>query len=233
MGEKYAYSDFGKSLQEDFNLWFGGMTQTEIAKELDTRQALVSKWFTGERLPSDEMIKRIRDLVGKDISERVNEEKLKSRHRRGTIATSVTHKKPLLDEDRLMDSIRQSSLRPRIELSAIAGKPAEYTEDSFELQPVVPLLPAYDFTIKVNGDSMQQEYQSGDEVACLKVEKGEFTQWGRVFVINSSQGAFIKRLYRGTYGYRCVSDNPKYPEFEIPEDEVYSISLVVGLLRIY
>lgn len=232
MEETSPYSEFGEYIFKLFNRVFEGKNQTEIADILGTYQSVISKWYRGDRLPTNEFVKKIKDVTGEDISGEVIEASRKKRKLKA-MTVSVTHKKPLFDESKLMDSIRQSSLRPRIELSAIAGKPAEYTDDTFELQPVVPLLPAYDFTIKVNGDSMMPEYQSGDEVACLKVEKGEFTQWGRVFVINSSQGAFIKRLYRGTYGYRCVSDNPKYPEFEIPEEEVYSISLVVGLLRIY
>lgn len=233
MVELAPYSDFGEFIFKLFNKVFEGKTQTDIAKTLGTYQSVISKWYKGERLPTPDFVKKIKDITGVDISDDVANANISRKKKRGTILITSTHKKPLIDENKLMDSIRQSSFRPRIELSAIAGKPAEYTDDTFDLQPIIPLLPNYDFTIKVNGDSMMPEYQSGDEVACLKVEKGEFTQWGRVFVINSSQGAFIKRLYRGTYGYRCVSDNPKYPEFEIPEEEVYSISLVVGLLRIY
>lgn len=142
-------------------------------------------------------------------------------------------KNRLFNKNKTTKSVNDSSQRPRIEISAIAGKPVEYTDDCCEMQPIIPQIPYYDFTIKVNGDSMMPEYKSGDEVACRRIEKGEFMQWGQVFVINSSQGAFIKRLYKGTYGYLCVSDNQKYPEFEISEEEVYSISLVVGLLRIY
>lgn len=224
----------------DFALYFEGLVEKhegtisrrDLANKLGTKQPTISKIYSGDAVPSENMIDAIRALWGEDISDKVREVK-KQRSRELRNVVEVVNKKCYIDEHKVFNTLKKETEKPRLDLSAIAGLPTEYVEDYSELQPVIQQIPKYDFTIKISGDSMMPEYHSGDEVACLKIRKGEFIQWGKVYVINTSQGAFIKRLYKGTKGYRCISDNSKYPEFEISENEVYSISLVVGLLRVY
>jgi phage repressor protein C with HTH and peptisase S24 domain len=79
---------------------------------------------------------------------------------------------------------------------------------------------------------MSPYYESGDEVACQRIDDTHFIQWGKVHVLDTTQGIIIKRIYEEKEGIRCASYNPEYPDFIIPKDEVYSISLVVGLLRL-
>lgn len=231
MTENAPYVEFGEYIFKLFARVFADKTQIDIAALLSTHQSVVSKWYKGERLPSNETIKKIKEVTGEDISAEVYAAKLT--RNRIVHGVDVVNKEPYIEINKKPCTSKSETHKPRYELYALAGRPSEYVEAYNVMQPIIPLLPRYDFTIKINGDSMTPEYQSGDEVACLKVSKGDFVQWGKVYVINTSQGAFIKRLYKGTKGYRCVSDNTKYPEFEIPENEVYSISLVVGLLRVY
>lgn len=40
-----------------------------------------------------------------------------------------------------------------------------------------------------------------------------------------------KKVYEDGDKIRCVSYNPEYPDFSMEKDEIYSMSLVVGLLR--
>lgn len=123
--------------------------------------------------------------------------------------------------------------RPRIEAVASAGTLTEAIEEYSEPVRVVAQMPRYDFTIVVRGDSMVPEFRSGDEIACLKVNEKAFVQWGKPHVLFTSQGIVVKRLYEGDNGFRCVSDNEQYPEFFIPGDEVYSVNLVVGVIRTF
>jgi phage repressor protein C with HTH and peptisase S24 domain len=51
-------------------------------------------------------------------------------------------------------------------------------------------------------------------------------------VLDTTQGLVIKRIYDAGDSIRCNSFNPDYPDFEIPKNEIYFISLVVGLLRL-
>nr|WP_236707611.1 S24 family peptidase [Bacteroides cellulosilyticus] len=55
---------------------------------------------------------------------------------------------------------------------------------------------------------------------------------GKVHVLDTAQGILIKRTYEDGDKIRCVSYNPEYPDFSIDKSEIYSMSLVVGLIRL-
>lgn len=84
----------------------------------------------------------------------------------------------------------------------------------------------------VTGDSVQLYLHPGDEVACLRVNEATFLQWGRIHVLDNSQGVVIKKIYDDENGVRSVSLNEDYPPFVIPKNEIYSYNHVVGLLRL-
>lgn len=129
-----------------------------------------------------------------------------------------------------------SDTKPRIPYTAAAGSITNavegVTESQCEQIPVIPTFPNYDFTIVIKGDSMEPKYEGGDEVACKRVDGTSFIQWGKVHVLDTAQGIVIKRIYEDGDKIKCVSYNPEYPPFSIDKSEIYSISLVVGLLRI-
>ncbi len=92
-----------------------------------------------------------------------------------------------------------------------------------------------DFLIRVSGSSMYPKYSSGDILACRKVPEVTFIQWGKIYVIDSCQGAMVKRLFRiddKPDHLLCKSDNPNYPPFELPKSEIRSLSIVVGAIRL-
>ena len=126
--------------------------------------------------------------------------------------------------------------KPRIPYKAAAGSITHAVEGITEAQceqiPVINAFPNYDFTIIIKGDSMEPKYEGGDEVACKRVDGTSFIQWGKVHVLDTAQGIVIKRIYEDGDKIKCVSYNPDYPPFSIDKSEIYSISLVVGLLRI-
>lgn len=127
--------------------------------------------------------------------------------------------------------------RPRIPYEAAAGTLTVGMDGVMpydcEQMPVVKAFPHYDFTILVRGESMAPEYQSGDEVACLYVRNSSYTQWGRVHVLDTTQGVVIKRIYDNGETVLCKSDNPRYGDFSIPKSEVFNVALVIGLIRRY
>lgn len=130
----------------------------------------------------------------------------------------------------------KSDTRPRIPYDAAAGTLTETIEGVTEYQceevPVISAFPHYDFTIRVVGRSMEPEYCAGDEVACLKVNEKRFLQWGRVHVLDTTQGVVIKRIYDDGDCITCRSYNPEFPDFSIPKEDIRSYNLVVGSLRL-
>ena len=92
-----------------------------------------------------------------------------------------------------------------------------------------------DFLIRVSGSSMYPKYSSGDILACRKVPEVTFIQWGKIYVIDSCQGAMVKRLFQiddKPDHLLCKSDNTNYPPFELPKSEIRSLSIVVGAIRL-
>lgn len=139
----------------------------------------------------------------------------------------------MFQEERLDVSIKTL---PRIPYDAEAGSLTSAVEGVTELQcervPVVAAFPKYDFTIRVTGRSMEPMYLAGDEVACLRINEARFIQWGRVHVLDTSQGVIIKRIYENGDSIRCVSYNPEYSDFNVPKEDIFSYNLVVGTLRL-
>lgn len=92
-----------------------------------------------------------------------------------------------------------------------------------------------EYLIRVSGSSMYPKYSSGDILACKKIHEITFFQWGKIYVINSAQGAMVKRLFEcttNTDNIICKSDNEKYPPFELPKSEIRSLSIVIGVVRL-
>lgn len=127
--------------------------------------------------------------------------------------------------------------KPRIPIDAAAGALSSLSQavmqNECELRPVIVNLPDYDFTIGVKGDSMNPEFQSGDEVACRFVDQAAFIQWGKPHVLDTKEGVVLKRIYSRKDSILCRSDNPAYEDFEIPKEDILRIALVVGSIRLY
>ncbi len=126
--------------------------------------------------------------------------------------------------------------RPRVPYTAAAGSLTSAVEGvtatQCEQTPRINVFPDYDFTIIIKGSSMEPKYEGGDEVACKRIDRTSFIQWGKVHVLDTAQGIIIKRIYEDGEKIRCVSYNPEYPDFSIDKSEIYSMSLVVGLIRL-
>lgn len=100
---------------------------------------------------------------------------------------------------------------------------------------VVPVFKGADFLISVKGSSMYPKYNSGDIVACQRVPMTDlFFQWNKVYVIDTNQGALIKRIKPGSDKEHVliVSENEKYDPFELPISAIHAVALVIGVIRL-
>lgn len=125
---------------------------------------------------------------------------------------------------------------PLIPVEVMAG----YMKGEQNVQPyeyIMYQLPSFsdcDFLVTVSGDSMTPRYNGGDIVACKKLSLQDiFFQWGRVYVVNTSQGALIKKVEQGSSAetITLVSENEAYGPFEIRRDMIYDIALVCGVIK--
>lgn len=129
---------------------------------------------------------------------------------------------------------------PLIPLDAMAGQ----GRGEFEIRPEDILenylIPDFDksgvkFLIRVSGSSMMPKYSNGDLLGCRPIEDWSFFQWGKPYVLDTDQGAIVKRLYPvdgEDEVYECRSDNYKmYPPFKIKKTAIYRIAIVIGVIR--
>lgn len=126
---------------------------------------------------------------------------------------------------------------PLIPINAMAGAMmGEQTVMEYECERyVVPLFKGAEFLIQVKGSSMYPKYSSGDVVACKHVPMTDlFFQWNKVYVLDTNQGALIKRIKRGSDADHIliVSDNKDYEPFELPLRCVNNVAIVIGVIRL-
>ncbi|MBA4500499.1 S24 family peptidase [Bacteroides fragilis] len=125
---------------------------------------------------------------------------------------------------------------PLIPIDAMAGALSENSQTIMEYDCehyVIPMFKGAEFLIPVKGDSMQPKYYSGDIVACKRLSLDTFFQWNRTYVIDSEQGVLIKRIKQGKDNDHIilVSDNPEYDPFPLEKSRIYSLALVIGVVR--
>ncbi len=146
----------------------------------------------------------------------------------------------LKEQENVPIAIRTENLQegiPLIPLDAMAGfcsgemQVMEYECERY----VIPVFKEAQFLIPVKGSSMYPKYSSGDIVACKKLPLTDiFFQWNKVYVIDTNQGALIKRVKKGKDDKHIilVSDNEKYAPFEISLDQIHAIAIVIGVIRL-
>lgn len=129
---------------------------------------------------------------------------------------------------------------PLIPIDALAGLPADDNIGVRFIDCARYTIPEFtnlnvEYMIRVSGSSMYPKYSNGDILACRRVTDVLFFQWGKIYVIDSSQGALVKRVFQDEDPERIllVSDNREhYPPFSIPKSDIRSISIVVGVIRL-
>ena len=123
---------------------------------------------------------------------------------------------------------------PLIPFDAVAGHLKESFADSYAETIAVPkaVTRGADFVIRVDGDSMTPRFQSGELLLVKKVDDPSFFQWGKIYVLATSQGCVVKRLYPDRdddNSVVCHSDNTtSYPDYTVRKNSIYGVGLVVG-----
>ena len=119
--------------------------------------------------------------------------------------------------------------------------------------PQIPLVPDFDFYIKVSGRSMEPVLLDGDILACRIVSDRANIPYGHICVVCSNDAFLVKYLlpssdnsdssdssensdssdYPDSDSETIIlhSANPDYPDIILPCTEVFRIALVVGLIR--
>lgn len=91
-----------------------------------------------------------------------------------------------------------------------------------------------DFAITVYGDSMAPEYPSGSRILIKKINPDIFIDWGKVYVLDTSNGVIVKEVHtcvkEGYITCHSINPDPKYADFVVPLSEVYGMYRVLMCL---
>lgn len=154
----------------------------------------------------------------------------------GIVSTTFSKKDETISNAYLLPEGSHEGI-PLIPFSAMAGAlMGDQTALEYECERyVVPAFRGADFLMQIKGDSMQPTYRSGDIVACQRIPMSDlFFQWNKPYVLDTNQGAIIKRILPGADDDHVliVSDNKDYRPFPLAYKDIRAVALVIGIIRL-
>ena len=188
-------------------------TSPSTLNKIETFSDLNLNWlFTGE----GEMIKK--EVPRKEVEELTEEE--------------MAELKKAMAEGRV-------TYVPLIPASAFAGSVRGFAPDTTLMKNceriVSPVFGA-ELAIPITGDSMEPDYPDGAIAYIKRINDDAFIPWGHTVILDTENGAFIKRLYPDDENEKYVwakSINPAYPPLHIPTASIYRMFRVLGTSRIF
>ncbi len=207
-------------IQQAERLKAAGTTYAEIAEKMGVLPQYLNGILKADRPASEKMVSRFCELF--DVNPNSLYQQIKG------------YDKPFTDEQMLNEGT------PLIPIEAVAGYgrgdvtvldseiKERYSVPEFDVRGVK-------FLIRVSGSSMYPKYSNGDVLACKPITDVSFFQWGKVYVLDTDQGALVKRLFPGDGDGKieCRSDNKEhYPPFQMYKSSIRSVYIVVGVIRL-
>ena len=129
-----------------------------------------------------------------------------------------------------------SKTLPVIPIEAMAGTLGEFADSihAYDCERMVSPIKGADYAIKVCGDSMTPEIPNGSQILIKKIYEEEFVEWGKIFRLDTKNGAVIKRIYPTTDPevIECRSINPDYPPFQVNVKHIngwYRVLMVLSM----
>ena len=124
---------------------------------------------------------------------------------------------------------------PLLPVSAQAGRLSDFASSvaEYECEKIVAPVKEAEMAIPIIGESMYPELPSGAIVFIKKINEKAFIEWGKPYVLDTSNGAVVKYLAPGNEGcVKCISanQNPMYAPFEIPMSEIFGVYRIVSML---
>lgn len=116
-------------------------------------------------------------------------------------------------------SIYPKASLPVIPTEAMAGTLSEFASSirNYDCERMVSPIKGAEMAIKVCGDSMSPDIPNGSVILIKRVWEDQFVEWGKVFCLDTQNGAIIKKVYptEDQEVVECRSVNPAYPPFRV------------------
>lgn len=202
-----------------------GLTQDEVAKYLGVSKAFISQVETGRTaLPYPQYLK---------LDQNKKWDKYKYSYYTGPNSLD-----DVFEEDAQKTKTENADLH-RVRLipyEARGGMIGDFVDGvhDYDCETVISPIKGVDFAMTVTGDSMAPEYNPGDRILIKKIDPNLFIEWGRVYVLDTLNGAVIKKLEKADDPnfVTCVSINPDVSPFQINVNAVrgwYRVLMVMSM----
>lgn len=200
------------------------LTTQEIADKLDISSSLLYKLYNGERIPQDDVVKKIVDLIEKDnphANNDLQEEKAVYKYK-SVEAIDKSGKVPYYDIDVTAGNVQLFQDNTQM--------PTDFYTVPKEIQDV-------DFCFKVRGDSMYDKILPGAIVFVKQIMDISVIEFGQVFIIITEEQRMVKYVRRHpTRPDDMVvlrSHNNNYDDIDLPKEKITNLLLVKGYLNNY
>lgn len=209
------------------------LTQAQVATELGVKGTYLSDMINGRVPLSENISDSIKNLYGISLRKTDKGEMVKSSEQHPEPDASI---------------ISTGKVVPYYDAEVAAGtsygmEMAQQTRP-FGMIEIGGLMKDSEFALRVYGNSMTPNYPAGCVVG-LKQHTESFIEPGTVYVVETQENRYLKRLYcnKDKTALRCLSDNHMkhesgpmegeyyYPEFEIPYSEVRRLLRVTGVIK--
>lgn len=125
---------------------------------------------------------------------------------------------------------------PVIPTEAMAGTLSEFAESvkMYDCERMISPIKGAEYAIKVCGESMTPDIPNGSQILIKRIWEEEFVEWGKIFCLDTKNGAIIKRVYptEDPQVVECRSINPEFPPFRINVKHIngwYRVLMVLAL----
>jgi len=213
-----------------------GMTYAEIAGRLSVLPQFLNNILKGNRAASEKFVSKFCEEFNVNQNDLFNRQKVYS----GEVIEKTVVSQPKYRNIEQNPDITPIGI-PLIPIEAVAGFLLKGDISVMEYEVKDPYsVPEFNargvkYLIRVSGSSMYPKYSNGDILACRPITDITFFQWGKVYVLDTDQGALVKRLFEGKDDtcIECRSDNKEYyPAFQINKLSIRTVSIVVGVIRL-
>lgn len=128
---------------------------------------------------------------------------------------------------------------PLVPVEVFAGPIQRYIVDGVrerDCRQVVTPVSGAELAIPVSGDSMSPDIPDGSTLFLARINDAAFIPWGNVMVLDTENGAVVKRIYPSKNSRDAVearSINPEYPPFDVPKESIRGIYRVLAQSKFY
>lgn len=225
--EQKRYYGFGKRFREAIEEHANGVGQKQLAVMLDTGQSVISKARTGDKLPPDDVLEKMKELWGVDLLDEARQ--LRETYRYGSKSVKAGDKSP-----------KKSYLEgvPYYDVDFIGGFDEIINDQSSVPAYLINFKPYEKATCwcNITGHSMEPEINHGDIIALRKIDDWSYLPYGEIYaIVTKNEMRTVKRLGPGntSHTYMLIPSNKAagYAPQEIEKDNILFVYQVMGCMK--